>query len=325
MADSSIDRIVIHLITNKNKRDYALKILREELSKARRPWGSIEPFIIALYHLVFIKNDLEAGKILYEYLLRVLPKICNIFPRDVQEVGNLIIKAVDAKIKNISNATNILRNITPSSPLGYLVKEILLMDFEGKYNWLLDKYVEEINNSMRCGEIMHVSEDPEYSEIVSNFLIDLDIYRINSREVSIYNNIYSYFLARAKELRTEYKIYEKLIKRLEEERKKLEEEYNKLIKQGIRYIRWTMIVIDVFLFVVSIVLALQGVLQSTLISGISSFLISIVLILEKIRKIDSKFFYWIARKIVYIKGKKILKEMKRKEYVMNEIRRLIFR
>jgi len=78
-------------------------MLTVELSRreVRRPWGSIEPFIITLYHKVFVDNDTEAGQILLDYLRKVLPTVRNTLSLEVREAADTILYAVQAKVGEI--------------------------------------------------------------------------------------------------------------------------------------------------------------------------------------------------------------------------------
>jgi len=62
------------LSSNAEFKKRALKMLKKELGRreARRLWRSIEPYIIALYHNIFVDRDPEIGRELLKYLERIL-------------------------------------------------------------------------------------------------------------------------------------------------------------------------------------------------------------------------------------------------------------
>jgi len=183
--------------SNAELRRRAVEALRRELERqrVRRPWGSIEPYIVALYHTVFVDGDTEAGRLLLRYLERVLPENRNVLPVEVQEIADIVMHAVRAEIGEIdrSSALNYVRNYRTTSPISELVKWVAIIELSGEYD---DHLGEALRSVQRVAEqkFRYLVEGPEFSDVAEHFFADL---------APKLPPIYEYFMRRAEELQKE--------------------------------------------------------------------------------------------------------------------------
>jgi len=212
----------------------ALEMLKRELERreVRRPWRSIEPFIVALYHVVFIDGDLEIGSKLLKYLERILPKNRNTLPVEVQEVADITLRAVRAEIGETdkNSALNYIQNYRTTSLISTLVKRVVIIELSGEYDDYLDELVKNVGNNIeqKLQYLGSLLEDPGYRDIVEHFFIDLDVAQF-SREPRNILFIHTYFIHRAKELQKEYEERRRIIEPIKAELEKLEQRYNEIV------------------------------------------------------------------------------------------------
>lgn len=307
----------------------ALGMLMRELEKreVRRPWGSIEPFIVALYHVVFTDRNMEIGKLLLNYLNRVLPKVKNALPMEVQEAAEIILYAVRAEIGEIdkNSALKHIQNYRTTSLTSELVKRVTIIELRGEYDELLDKLLKEISDKIeqRLWYLRTLLEEPSFRDIVEHFFLDLDVAQLTEETRSTYT-IHDYFVRRAKELQKEYKERRKIIDLIKAEYEELKQKYNEIIMNLSKTIeRWLPIIINIG---AAIIAGLITPFKSILISGGISALVFVVVfaIIKQLHNIINPYISRIALRMAkliarYIKGRSVIKDIKARERELKDL------
>jgi len=307
----------------------ALSMLAAELERriVRRPWGSIEPFITTLYHKVFVDNDVEAGKLLLDYLKMILPMARNVLPLEVQEAADIILYAVQAKLEEIdlSSALKQIQKLPASMLVSKLVKEIAIIELKGEYDESLDRLLNEVSSDIerKLQHLRSLLKERDSREIVEYFFLNLDL-ALNARELEGVHTIRDYFIHRAKELQKAYKEQKKLIDEIRAEYQKLEQRYKMIVDKLSKRIEFALpIIVDIG------VLPLVMLLEPTRIyGGLVAFIFAILYILVRrvrdiiintnvILRISKKIAKYLAR---YTKeGRKILKQLEDKKAALREL------
>jgi hypothetical protein len=308
----------------------ALSLLIRELERreVRRPWGSIEPFIVALYHVVFVDRDVEIGKLLLNYLNRVLPKVKNTLPIEVQEAADIILYAVRAEIGEIdkNSALRHIQDYKTTSLILELIKSVAIAELRGEYDEQLDELLRKISNSIeqKLWYLKTLLEEPAFRDIVEHFFLDLDAAQLTEEPRSTYT-IRSYFIHRAKELQKEYKERRKIIDSIKAEYEELKQRYNEIVMKLSKMIeRWLPIIINI---VVSAIAGLSVPFKSVLISGGISALVFVVIfaIVKQLHNIINPYISKIALKIAkriarYTReGRNVIRDIKDKEKELKDL------
>jgi len=325
------------LSSNAELKKRAVEMLRRELErrKARRPWGSIEPYIIALYHNVFVDRNAEIGWDLLKYLERILPENKNALPIEVQEVADIILYAVRAEIGEIdrNSALNYVRNYKTTPLISELVKRIAVIELSGEYDDYLGELLKKVGDNMeqKLWYLESPLEDPEYRDVVENFFIDLDVAQF-SREPENMFSIHTYFIHRAKELQKEYEERRRIIEQIRAEIEELKQRYNENIAKLSKKIETSLriviavgtigaIIADVWAYNTSNVIALAGSLAG---SSLGLFA-NLAMIIKRLRDIIdpyiSKLANIIAQGIERCKkeGRNVINEIRFKERELRDL------
>ncbi len=327
------DNIPKYLLSpNAELKRRALDMLMRELERreVRRPWGSIEPFIVALYHVIFVDRDVEIGKLLLNYLDRVLPKVKNTLPIEVQEATDIILYAVKAEIGEIdkNSALKHIQNYRTTSPISELVKRVIIIELRGEYDELLDKLLKEISDKIRQRHwyLRTLLEEPAFRDIVEHFLLDLDMAQVIEEPRSMYT-IHDYFVRRAKELQKEYEERRKINDSVKIEYEELKQRYNEIVEDLTSKIkRWLPITVDTM---IAIAVSLLSMLSKSLIiasSGIAGLILMIAFtVIKRLRNIVDPYISNIASAIAkriarYTReGRNIMEDMKYKERMLKDL------
>lgn len=311
-------------------RRHALDLLMRELERreVRRPWGSVEPFIIALYHVVFVDRDAEIGKLFLNYLDRVLPNVKNLLPIDVREATDIILYAVRAEIGEIdrNSAVRHIQDYKTTTTVSELIKMIAITELTGEYDKHLDELLMKTSSSMeqRLRYLKTLFEEPAFRDIVEHFFLDLDIAQLIDEPRGMYT-IHSYFIHRAKELQKEYKERRKIIDSIKAEYEELKQKYNEIVMKLSKMIeRWLPIIINI---VVSAIVGLSVPFKSVLISGGISALVFVIIsaIVKQIHNIInpyiSKVALRIAKRIARFtrEGRNVIRDIKDKEKELKDL------
>jgi len=317
------------LSSNAEFKKRAVEMLRRELErrKARRPWGSIEPYIIALYHNVFVDRNAEIGLNLLKYLERILPENKNALPIEVQEVADIILHAVRAEIGEIdrNSALNYVQNYKTTSLISELVKRIVIIELSSEYDDYLSELLKKARNNMeqRLQYLESLLEDPEYRDIVEHFFIDLDVVQL-SREPLNTLFIHTYFIYRAKELQKTYEERRRIIEPIRAELEGLKQRYNEIVAELSKKIEKALLIVIgiaaiiadiVYVFIPKNVIGIGGTLATILILIIIKRLRDIIVLF--ISKLANAFARGIARYTT--KGRKVLEEIKVKERELSDL------
>ena len=308
----------------------ALNLLIRELERreVRRPWGSIEPFIVALYQATFVNNAAEVGKPLLNYLDRVLPKVKNTLPIEVQEAADIILYAVRAEIREIdkNSALKHIQDYKTTSLISELVKRVAITELRGEYDEQLDELLRKISNNIeqKLWYFKTLLEEPAFRDIVDQFFLDLDIVQLTEESKSMYT-IRGHFIHRAKELQKEYKERRKIIDSIKAEYDELKQRYDEIIMKLSRMIeRWLPIIIN---FAISVIAGLSVPFKSILISGGISALVFVVIlaIVKQLHNIINPYISKIALRIAkriarYTReGRNVVRDIKFKEKELNDL------
>jgi len=309
----------------------ALDLLMRELERreVRRPWGSIEPFIVALYHVVFVDRDMEIGKLLLDYLDRVLPKVKSMLPIEVQEAANIILDAVKAEI-GIIDKNSVLKRIPEyktASLISELVKRVTIIELRGEYDESFDKLLKEISYEIkqRLWYLRTLLEEPASRDIVEHFLLDLDTAQLMEEPRSTYT-IHDYFIRRARELQEEYEKRRKILDPMKSEYEELKQGYDKIVRDLTTKIeRWLPIAADV---IATVVCSLSVLFKSWIIAGggfVSLILLIIFTVVKRLRNMINPYISKLACKIAkriarYTrKGRRLMSEMRYKERMLIDL------
>ncbi len=309
----------------------ALDLLMRELKRreVRRPWGPIEPFIVALYHVVFVDRDVEIGKLLLNYLDRVLPNVKNFLPMEVQEAAGIILYAVRAEIGEIdkNSALRHIQDYKTTSLISELIKRVAITELRGEYDEQLDELLRKIisnNIEQKLWYLKTLLEEPAFRDIVEHFFLDLDIAQLTEEPRSMYT-IRSYFIHRAKELQKEYKERRKIIDSIKAEYEELKQRYNEIVMKISKMIeRWLPIIINI---VVSVIAGLSVPFKSALISGGISALVFVVIfaIVKQLHNIINPYISKVALRIAkriarYTReGRNVIRDIKDKEKELKDL------
>jgi len=320
------------LSSNAEFKKRAVEMLRRELErrKARRPWGSIEPYIIALYHNVFVDRNAEIGWSLLKYLERILPENKNALPIEVQEVADIILHAVRAEIGEIdrNSALNYVQNYKTTSLISELVKRIAVIELSGEYDDYLGELLKKVGNNMeqKLWYLESLLEDPGYRDVVENFFIDLDAAQF-SREPKNMLFIHTYFIHRAKELQKEYEERRRIIEPIRAEIEELKQRYNEIVTELSKKIEKPLLIIiialvDILSYCISYVISNMLIFVAGIIGTILSAIVYAAV--EQIRnKVDqhvSKLANAFAQGIARCKkGRNVLKEIRFKERELRDL------
>jgi len=307
----------------------ALSMLAVELERrvVRRPWGSIEPFITTLYHKVFVDNDVEAGKLLLDYLKMILSMTRNVLPLEVQEAADIILYAVQAKLEEIdvSSALKQIQKLPASTPVSKLVKKIALIELKGEYDESLDELLNEVSSDIerKLQHLRSLLKEHDSREIVEHFFLDLDL-ALNARELEGIHTIREYFIHRAKELQKVYKGQKKLVDEIRAEYQELEQRYNMIADKWSKRVEFALpIIVDIV-----ILFLIMQFEPTRIVGGIVTFIFAILFILVRrvrdiiintnvILRISKKIAKYLAR---YTKeGRKVLKQLEDKRATLREL------
>jgi len=314
-------------------RKRALSMLATELGRrvVRRPWGSIEPFITTLYHKVFVDNDVEAGKRLLDYLKMILPMARNVLPLEVREAADIILWAVQAKLEKIdvSSALKQIQKLPASTLVSQLVKKIALIELKGEYDESLDELLNEVSGDIerKLQHLRSLLKDPDSSEIVEHFFLDLDL-AFNARELEGAYTIREYFIHRAKELQKVYKGQKKLIDEIRAEYQELEQRYNMVVDKWSKRVAFALpITLPIIVDIGISSLAMQFE-PTRIVGSIVTFIFLILFILVRrvrdiiintnaISRISKKIAKYLAR--CTREGRDILKQLEDKKAALREL------
>jgi len=308
----------------------ALEMLKRELGRqeVRKPWRSIEPFIIALYHVVFIDGDLETGSELLKYLERILLKNRISLPVEVQEVADIILHAVRAEIGETdkNSVLNYLQNYITTSLISTLVKKIVFIELSGEYDDHLNELLKKVGNNMerKLQYLESLLEDPGYRDVAERFFIDLDVAQF-SREPQNILFIHTYFIHRAKELQKEYEERRRIIEPIKAELEELKQRYdNEIVTKLSENIKTLLLIVMSIVGIIADILyelITNNVIVATSATAVTLALIAIRQFRDIIVSIVSKLSNAIARRTArYTKeGRNVLKEISNKERELSDL------
>jgi len=197
------------LSSNTESKKQALEMLKMELEReggARRPYGSFEPFVVALYHVVFVDRDAAIGSELLKYFEQVLPKIRNSLHKETQEVADIILCGAGTITGKIDKnyALNYIRNYKTTTSISTLVKMIIIIELSYVYDKHLDDVIKMVDNEIKQKQMFFESLYSEHRDVVDHYFIEFDIPQLYiESENKLY--IHTYFIYRAKELSLAYK------------------------------------------------------------------------------------------------------------------------
>jgi|GEM_PF-2962342 len=332
------DDIPRYLLSSDTRlREQALNTLRAELNRleVRRPWGSIEPFIIALYHTVFINEDVEAGRLLLDYLSRVLPKVKNTLPSEAREIAEIVLYATRAKLGEIdvNSALKQIQKSQASTRVSELVKRIVIIELKGEYDEFLGDLLREVSSELekRLQDLATLLNEHDSRVVAEYFLVDLDL-ALSVRELEERYSIRGYFTCRAKELQKEYEERRKIVDQVRTEYEELKQKYDDAIKKLSNQVKITLpIVIDIgCVVIVWLVAPFEMIIYSSVLSVLASVFALLYTIFRQLREkivnliistnIISKIADEIAKLLVRCKkeGRELLKQLKYKEIVLRD-------
>jgi len=298
LAFDNIPRLLIlgdHML-----REHALKFLREELNRAnvRRPWGSIEPFIVALHYSVFIEENRESGVLLYKYINKVLPSARNTMSPEAQTIADLVLLAVCAKLGECSkeHVINKLQSLKTSSSLVELARRVILMELEERYDESINDILNRVLREERTQHLRLLSRD-----IIEHFFVDLDRAESEWRLLTVAG----YFTRVAEEYVKRYEAEVRLAQnKLEELRKKFEEEVT-AIANKVKHLIIPLIALPINLFVMY---SQQMVLPSSILA--TSLLLLASYFIKRARNVlIENFAYVIARRLAVFFAKLIKRKL----------------
>lgn len=319
----------------KESRERVVKALQEELErqKVRRPWESIEPLIIALYHAVFVDKDVGVGRLLLRYLEEILPNHRIALAQDAREIADIVIYAARTKIGEIdkNNALKYIQSRSTASPISELVKKIAIIEISGEFDETLDEQLRK-TISEREARLRLLQEDPSFRDIADRFFLDLDV-ALTDREPERYT-LHGYFIHRAKELQEDYMKGKKYLDQIKREHDELESEYSRHVEETEEILLKGIKVVIVGLGLFAITASLSAILFSLfdMLPGIASGVSSIVLLIFNyveglraavIQPLISKLAAVIAR--CRRRGRELKKKIKEKEIVLRNMERLVRR
>ncbi len=342
------DNVPKYLMENDDYfRKQALELLIREVKEKRRPWGSIDPFIVALHYCIFVKPDTNIAKVLLDYLSAVLPKMAELVPRETREVGELVINAARARLNRLEreDSVKMVAKYKCSTLIAKLVKNILLIELNNEYDPHVIEKINEIVGSIeeRTKEIEVIFNNDEYREIADYFFVELD--RVKLYETYSANSIYDYFIKRAEQLQKDYLERRRYIEILEKQIKELQQKYNEevnkikesfvksatLIMNIVTFVNIIVVVVTIALYLLEKILPYQKV-TILLLSALST--LSVVYnVLERVKKVreyvkpySSSILYWVAEKRVSYSrnGKELLKQMNNKKITIEELRKVVY-
>uniref|UniRef100_A0A7C4FGH5 Uncharacterized protein n=1 Tax=Ignisphaera aggregans TaxID=334771 RepID=A0A7C4FGH5_9CREN len=327
----SFDEVPRYLLSSDAElRRKALNLLEAEINRregVRRPWGSIEQFIVALYHKVFVNNDAEAGKLLLNYLNKVMPSVRNTLPPEVQEATDIILYAVQAKLEgiDINMAIKRIQEMRTTTQVSELVKGVTIVELMGKYDesikTLLNKVTSDTEKKLQY--LATLLNDPDFKEIANYFLLDLDM--TYAEEPKWVYTIWGYFIKRATELQNIYKERKKIIDKIEAEYQELERKYNEIVESMSNQIK------KVLPIVINLVASLLTMPYESIriYSGIVTFIFIILYILVRQLRdiiINTNVISTIAKSIAefgvkFIKkeGRELLKQLEIKKAELRDL------
>ena len=306
-------------------------MLEQELEAgARRPWSAIEPFIIALYHAVFVLEDFEAAKLLLEYISKVYNKYKHYLSRETQEIAEIVSEAAKAKLGQTTKeyAIPTIGNIATSTILSNLVKTIAITEVTGEYNPEIDRILIEIsgNQGAKTAYFRELLSEPDARDIVQHYLVELDQDKIMvSESLGGFPSLFQYFVYRAKQLQDEFKIRKKIVNSIEQDYKNLMEKYNTYQNSLLNRIEKILTLVLVLGSIISTFLGLTYNKVLSLIGGgtLTAFLVFnlikqlATLIRPYVRSITS----WITSFIIRFtpSGRNLRKEIERKKITIEEL------
>ena len=216
-------------IERDSSRGTILSLLKKEVDEVRKPWGEIEPFIVALYHSIFVLEDLEIGELLAEYLNKVQNKYKHSWSRETREIIEIVLIASELKLGKITKtyAIKAIETINVSTPLSNLVKVVVIIEITGEYNPEISVMLEKLRsyNKIKNQFFYRLSSEPDAKEIAQHYLIDLDRDKFLTFEDVFNVSFFQYFVDRANRLQEEFEIRRKLLVLLEQEYESLIQEY----------------------------------------------------------------------------------------------------
>ena len=160
------------LVLSKQRCTEVTELLRHENEVgARRPWGSIEPFIVALIHAA----DMAAAEggcwkellwELYDYLRVIFSKYGNYYHRDTQQIARMALAYTRYVLSHDRGAAQKIAEEKPVSPLAAVARASLLAKLGDDVCTELQAAVTAWREERRQIEeaIERAIEDPEISE-----------------------------------------------------------------------------------------------------------------------------------------------------------------
>jgi len=305
----------------------------------RRPWGSFEPFITALYHTVFILKDHDIGNALVAYVRDVCIKYGDLFTSETNEVCNAVIEGALAKLEeaNVNSALNKLKNQTFSTAFSRLVKAIIIVDLTNEYNKEIDDLlpVLESNDSF----LKSLFESKEGEEIAEHYLISE--LSVASEGIDTSKSFRGYFINRARRLQEIYKQRKKLVETIEAQLEEAKISYDKYVNSLSNNIKKCLNYSSIILFIGGIAWVILSFLAKTgwlnndkiiayllVILGFIGTIITNINKLVQIPKIDPERLVLFMAKVyahIHPHGRQLLKEIKELEITKARTEKIVNR
>lgn len=333
MSSSKLLSLLKELESDSVSEGEVVRYLEKELQGCRRPWESIEWYLVILYRMVFELQKLEVAKKLFKYLERV--SIKEALDKNTTIACELIKLSTGAKL-GIYNKDEVMKDLSKqetNDPTLQLIRLIVLIDLSEKYDFALGKALNSVKRILEerarlLKEVME--EDPE---IVEHYFIDLDL-KSNYPKSS---PLHEYFIKRGENLWSEYVSRRSILEELEKEIKELNEklQHHEIIlsEKGERYAK-------TLLYILLIILSISTVYYFITIFLLYSLLVLppitvIIYVLEVFNKLEllkraiqyfsrslAEGFIWLFKKFDD-EYKSLREQMKRKEEAKIEIERIV--
>ncbi len=313
-------------------RKIAVSMLKQELDAgARRPWSAIEPFIVALYHSVFVLEDYEASRLLLEYISKVYNRYKHYLSREAQEIIEIVSEAVKAKLGQTIKeyALQTIRNIATSTILSNLVKTIAITELTGEYSPEINRILIKISDhhGEKASYFRELLSEPDAREIVQHYLVELDQDKVLISEgLGGLPSFFQYFVQRAKQLQEEFEIRKKIVSLIEHEYENLTQEYNAYYDSLLNKIRN---ILTATLVLGSITSIFLGLLYNIILSYIGGTILIAFFVASTIRQLADivrPYVGGIASLMASLtirltpSGRSLRKKIKHKKIALNELK-----
>ncbi|MEM3662516.1 MAG: hypothetical protein QXI68_02910 [Sulfolobales archaeon] len=307
--------------------------LEKELQRHRRPWESVESYLVILYRMVFELQKLEVAKKLFKYLERVSIKVT--LDKDTAITYKLIEQSTGAKL-GIYNKDEVMKDLSKqetNDPILQLIKLVVLTDLNEKYDPALGEALNSVKRIFeeRTRLLKEIIE--ENSEIVEHYFIDLDLKSNYPKPTPLHD----YFIKRGENLWSEYVSRRSILEELEKEIMKLNEKLQHheimLSEKGENYAKKLLYTLLIILSIGTVYYFITNFLLYSLL--VLSPITVIIYVLEVFNKLEllkraiqyfsrllAEAFIWLLRKFDD-EYKSLIEQIKRKEEAKIEIERIV--